>query len=341
MTTPAELGYRMPAEWEPHAATWLAWPRDPQTWPNRFDAMPPLWAELVRTLAASEEVHVLAGGKEVMQSASKALGGHPRVQLHDIPTNDAWIRDYGPTFLASPPDGAPAAVDWDYDAWGGKYPPYDEDQRAAARMIRHLGYRRFAPGIVLEGGAIDVNGSGTVLVTEQCLISAERNPGHQRRDVERYLLDFCGAHHVIWLGGGIAGDDTDGHVDQVARFVGPRVIVTAVEQDPSDENYTSLAENFQRLKRTKDQDGQPLEVVTLPLPRPLHNAAGDRLPASYANFYIANRLVLVPTFDDPADSTALETLARLFPNREIRPIRSVDLILGLGAVHCITQQQPA
>lgn len=331
----------MPAEWEPHAATWLAWPRDPQTWPERFAAMPPLWAELVRTLAASEEVHVLAGGEGVMQSARETLGRLPRVQLHDIATNDAWIRDYGPTFLVGPRGDAPAAVDWDYDAWGGKYLPCDEDRRAAERIICGLGYRRFMPGIVLEGGAIDVNGRGTVLTTDKCLIEAERNPDLRRRDVERFLRDFCGARHVIWLAGGIAGDDTDGHVDQVARFVGPSAVVAAVEQDRDDENYASLEENLQRLMRAKDQDGRPLEVVPLPMPRPLSSAAGDRLPASYANFYIANRQVLVPTFDDPSDSIALETLARLFPDRGIHPVRAVDLILGLGAIHCITQQQPA
>ncbi len=336
--TPASLGYRVPAEWEPHAATWLSWPHNLETWPGNFEPIPFLWAELVRTLAEFEPVHVLAGGDAVMAEARTMVGGVPNVTLHDIPTNDVWLRDCGPTFLVGA--GPPALVDWRYNAWGGKYPPFDADDRIGGMLAEGLGRRRFEPGIILEGGAIEPNGRGTILTTEECLLNSNRNPHLTRADIERYLADYCGAPHVLWLASGIAGDDTDGHIDQLARFVGPRTVVAIVEDDPADENYRPLQDNLARLRTMTDQDGRPLEIVTLPMPRPIYYDE-RRVPAGYANFYIANGVVVVPVYDDPADGVVLETLARLFPGRQIRGMGAVDLVWGLGAFHCATQQEPA
>ena len=337
---PARLGYRMPAEWEPHAATWLAWPHNVETWPGTFGPIPAVWAELVRTIAPFEPVRILAGGEELMREARATVGHLANVTLYDIPTNDAWIRDYGPTFLAGPPDAPPAVVDWGYNAWGGKYPPFDLDNLAAERIAESTGRRRFSPGIVFEGGAIDVNGRGTVLAARPCLLHENRNPQLSAKALERYLADYLGAEHVLWLEAGMAGDDTDGHVDQLARFVGPSTVVAAREEDPADENHAVLEANYERLTRMTDQDGRPLEVVPLPMPRPVYHA-DTRLPASYANFSIANRLVVVPQFSDPADGRACEILSRLFPKRRVCGLPAADLAWGLGTYHCVTQQEPA
>lgn len=338
--TPASLGYRLPAEWEPHAATWLSWPHNRETWPGGFDPIAPLWAKLAQTIARFEPVHVLAGGEDVMREARAMVGGLPGVTLHDVPTNDAWIRDHGPTFLAGSADLAPALVDWRYNAWGGKYPPFDLDDDVPRRIAAATGRRRFEPGIVLEGGAIDANGRGTFLAAEDCLTDANRNPGLSRDDVEQYLADYLGARHVVWLRGSIAGDDTDGHVDQLARFVGPATVVASLEKRAADENYAVLRANFERLAGAVDQDGRPLEVIALPMPQPIHHG-GQRLPAGYANFYVANGLVVVPQFDDPADREATEVLAGVFPDREVHGLPAVDLAWGLGAYHCATMQEPA
>ncbi|HEX4143787.1 MAG TPA: agmatine deiminase family protein [Pirellulales bacterium] len=338
--SPAALGYRFPAEWEPHAATWLAWPHNPATWPGKFEPIPAVWQELVRTLAQFEPVNIFAGGESIRREAESLVGDVPNVTLCDIPTNDVWSRDHGPMFLAGPPDLPPALVDWDYNAWGGKYPPFDLDNEIPRHVAELTGRRRFTPGIILEGGAIDGDGAGTILTTEPCLLNPNRNPHLGRGEIEQYLADYCAARKVIWLAGEIAGDDTDGHIDELARFVGPRTVVCAVEPDPQDENYEPLADNFQRLASATDAQGRAFEVVPINLPRPLYHD-GQRLPASYMNFYIANGVVLVPVFDDVADLAACDTLGALFPGRKIHPLRAVDLAWGLGAYHCITQQQPA
>jgi agmatine deiminase len=336
--SPAALGYRMPAEWEPHAATWLSWPHKLESWPGKFELIPPLYARLVRELAASEPVAILAGGHPMAQ-AKALVGGVPNVTLFDIPTDDAWIRDSGPTFLAGPPGPPPALVDWGYNAWGGKYPPYENDDIIGRLIARKIGYVCYEPKIIMEGGAIDTDGRGTILTTEQCLLNANRNPQLSRADIEGYLADYLAARKALWLGGGIVGDDTDGHIDELARFVAPRTVVAAVEEDPKDENYAPLADNLARLKSMTDADGAPLDIVPLPMPRPIFYE-GQRLPASYCNFYIANSLVVIPQFGDPADSRAVDILARLFPNRRVCPLPARDLAWGLGAFHCITQQQP-
>ncbi len=338
--TPAALGYRWPAEWEPHAATWLAWPHNPNTWPGKFEPVSGVWQTLVRTLAEFEPVHVAAGGEAVMAQARAMVGNIPNVTLHDIPTNDVWARDHGAMFLSGPPGLQPALVDWEYNAWGGKYPPFDLDNQVPLHMARLTGRRRFTPGIILEGGAVDGNGLGTILTTEPCLLNPNRNPQLNRSDVEGYLMDYLGAKKILWLAGGIEGDDTDGHIDELARFVAPTTVVAAVENDPHDANYEPLQANLRRLAEMTDARGRPLEVVPIPMPRALYHD-NQRLPACYMNFYIANGVVVAPTFDDPHDEVALATLARLFPGRQIRDIHAVDLVWGLGAFHCITQQQPA
>jgi agmatine deiminase len=338
--TPASLGYRWPAEWEPHAATWLAWPHKPETWPGKFEPIPPVWQQLVRTLAEFEPVHVCAGGEAVMAEARRMLAGIAGVTLHPIPTNDVWARDHGPMFLSGPPGATPALVDWEYNAWGGKYPPYDLDNAVPAHVAQLTGRHRFTPGIVMEGGALDNNGDGTILTTENCLLNPNRNPTLSRSDVERYLRDYACARKILWLEGFMAGDDTDGHIDELARFVAPTTVVVALERDGADENYAPLQDNYRRLQAMTDARGRPLEVVPIPMPGAKY-FDDQRLPACYLNFYIANGVVIVPTFSDPADEEALATLARLFPGRQVRGIEATDLVWGLGAFHCITQQQPA
>lgn len=337
--SPAACGYRMPAEWEPHVATWLSWPRRELTWPNNFGPIPQVWAELARTLVQFEPVHILAGGATIWQQAQALVGNVPGITLHDRLTNDAWMRDHGPTFLVGSPGATPTLVDWDFNSWGGKYLPYDDDDAVPRFVADYLSYRRVAPGIVLEGGAIDVNGAGSLLTSEQCLLHPNRNPQLSRPQLEQYLCDYTAARNVIWLGEGIVGDDTDGHVDELARFVGPRTIVAAVERDPTDVNFAPLDDNLRRLHAARDEHDRPWEIIPLPLPGPLV-IQGVRVPASYCNFYVANGVVIVPQFGDPQDQVARETLGRCFPGRKVIGLGARDLIWGRGAFHCITQQQP-
>jgi agmatine deiminase len=299
-----------------------------------------VWATLARTLAEFEPVHILAGGQAVMAQARSMVGDVPNVVLHDIPTDDVWARDHGAMFLSGLDTLPPALVDWEYNAWGGKYPPFDLDNAVPDHVAQLTGRRAFRPDIILEGGAVDGNGEGTVLTTEPCLLNPNRNPQLSQADVEQYLADFCCAKKILWLAGGIAGDDTDGHIDELARFVAPTTVVAALEDDPQDENYKPLRDNYQRLMSMSDARGRQLEVISIPMPRPLFHD-NTRLPACYMNFYIANGVVIVPQFGDPADRVAVETLGRLFPTRQIRGLDAVDLVWGLGAFHCITQQQPA
>ncbi|HET6577657.1 MAG TPA: agmatine deiminase family protein [Gemmatimonadales bacterium] len=343
--TPAQLGYRMPAEWEPHRGTWLSWPHKEASWPGKFGPVPGIFAAMVRALADREEVHINVAGP-AMEASVRALladagADTGNVFFHHNPTNDAWCRDHGPIFVQRTRDDRreQAIVDWGFNAWGGKYPPYDLDDVVPLRIGAELGLPVFEPGIVMEGGSVDVNGRGTLITTEACLLHPNRNPRLDRAAIESYLRDYFGVTTILWLGDGIAGDDTDGHVDDITRFVDPGTVVTAVEQNPRDENYEPLQENLERLRGMADQDGRPLRVVTLPMPRPLYQD-GHRLPASYANFYIANGLVLLPTYDPPRDEEAAATLGSLFPGRAVVGIDCTDLVWGLGAFHCVTQQWP-
>ncbi|MDZ4818242.1 MAG: agmatine deiminase family protein [Planctomycetota bacterium] len=339
-STPKQLGYRMPAEWEPHAATWLSWPHKLESWPGKFEPIPLLYAELVRTLSRFEPVHINAGGSSVMRQAKELVGHLPNVFLHDIPTNDAWCRDHGPTFLVGPAGSQPALVNWNYNAWGGKYPPFDLDDQVPTRIAAIQNRRVFTPNIFMEGGAIDVNGRGTVLTTEECLLNPNRNPTLSKQQVERYLCDYLGVSNVLWLGRGIVGDDTDGHIDELARFVNPTTVVAPLEENRDDENYEPLRENFERLQSMRDQDGKRLTVVPLPMPAAIFHE-DQRLPACYCNFCIANGVVIVPQFDDPADAQAIEVLRPFFPDRQVIGLPARDLVWGLGAFHCISQQEPA
>jgi len=346
MPTLADQGFHMPAEWEPHRGTWLSWPHKEASWPGKFAGVPAIFARMVRLLADREEVHINVAGPDMEAQVRSLLTDEGadtgNVFFHYHPTNDAWCRDHGPLFVRRKMDGAveEAILDWGYNAWGGKYPPYDLDDVIPTRIAEELGIPVYHPDMILEGGSIDVNGRGTLLTTEACLLNPNRNPRLGREEIEARLRAYLGVRTILWLGDGIAGDDTDGHVDDLTRFVDPTTVVTVVEDDPADENYAALQENLERLRGMRDQDGRPLTIETLPMPRALHHE-GQRLPASYANFYIANGLVLLPTYDPGRDEEAKATLARLFPGRDVVGIDCTDLVWGLGAFHCVTQQWPS
>ncbi len=338
--TPRELGYGMPAEWHPHAATWLSWPRpDGISFPDRYEEVMPTLGEMVRTLAPRERVDINVRNEEVEAIACRTIGNVPNVFYHRIPSYEPWCRDHGPVFVRR--DHELAVVDWGYNAWGDKYPPYDDDDAVPQRIAELLQLPLFSPGIVMEGGSLDVNGEGTLLTTKPCLLNPNRNPRLNQQQIEQFLRDYLGVTHILWLGNGIAGDDTDGHIDDLTRFVNATTVVTVIEQDPHDDNYWPLQENLKQLRAMRDQDGHPLRIVELPMPGVIEYN-GQRLPASYANFYIANDVVLLPTYrNKSADATATETLQRLFADRRVVGIDSTNLIWGLGSFHCLTQQQPA
>lgn len=344
---PAALGYRMPAEWEPHAATWFTWPRpEGISFPAKYEAVPAVYARLIGELAEVEEVNINVWNAEmerwVRELLTKLHTPLVNVRFHHFPAYEPWCRDHGPIFLVRERDGRRerAIVDWGYNAWGNKYPPYDLDDAVPQHVAKLRNLPLFSPGIVMEGGSVEVNGRGTLLTTEACLLNPNRNPHLSKPEIEKFLRDYFGVVNVLWLGDGIAGDDTDGHIDDLSRFVNASTIVTAVEEDPGDENHKVLLENLRRLKTLRDQDGHPFRIVGLPMPGKVEHA-GQRLPASYANFYIANRKVLVPTYRHANDARALEILQREFPDRKVIGLDSTELIWGLGSFHCITQQEPA
>jgi agmatine deiminase len=352
--TPQSLHYRMPAEWSPHQATWLAWPHNPDDWPGKFQAIPWLYAEIVRLLAAHEQVHLIVQhAKEESRARAileRAHANLDNVIFHQWPTDRVWTRDSGPIFVKNA-EGRVGLTNWRFNAWA-KYDDWHLDDQLPSRISSALALREWQPTItlesgqqhrlVLEGGSIDTNGQGILLTTEECLLSEvqQRNPGISREQLEQAFHDYLGIDQVLWLNRGIAGDDTHGHIDDISRFVAPTTIVTAVEPNTADANHVPLAENLHRLNAARTPDGKQFTIVELPLPRPVVFRK-QRLPASYANFYLANGLVLMPTFHDPSDRVALQILSELFPDREVIGIHSVDLIWGLGALHCMTQQQPA
>ena len=345
--TPSKLGLRMPAEWEPHEATWLSWPHpEGISFPDAYDAIPPVLAKMIDALADSEKVciNVCDGEEEqtVRNHLAKANARTAHVEFHHIPTNEPWCRDHGPIFLVNGKKnpGPLSVVSWDYNAWGWKYPPFDLDEAVPARIAELLKLNIFYPGMVLEGGSIEINGTGTLLTTKSCLLNPNRNPTLTKKEIEQKLMDFLGIKKVLWLGDGIEGDDTDGHIDDLTRFVNRSTVVSVVEEDESDPNFLPLRENLALLKAMDIEDGTPLEVHTLPMPRKIMRN-GNRLPASYANFYIANSAILLPTFADANDKWAISVMERAFPDRKVVPIDCRDLIWGLGAFHCLTQQQPA
>ena len=344
--TPRELGFHMPAEWEPHESTWLSWPHKEESWPEAFEPVPGIFVEITRHLAESELVRINVADVDFAERVNTLLraGGVnlDAVRFHFNPTNDAWARDHGPIYVVRDINGLRqrAINDWGYNAWGNKYPPYDLDDVIPTRIAEEMNETLFTPGIVMEGGSLDVNGRGTLITTEACLLNPNRNPHLNREQIEQYLKDYLGVTNILWLGEGIVGDDTDGHVDDLTRFVSPNTVVTVIEEDPQDENYQPLQENYERLLRMKDQGGNHLRVLKLPMPGPL-NFGDHRLPASYANFYIANNSVLVPTYRHANDTRACEILQPCFPDRRVIGVDCTDLIWGLGSIHCVTQQQPS
>jgi agmatine deiminase len=351
----------MPAEWEPHEATWLAWPHFRDDWPGKFEPIPWVYAEIIRHLGRHERVELIVNNAAAEKLARKVLDrAHAlsdNVRFHRWPTDRVWTRDSGCSFLKQPSfarldgRGRPSprelgAVKWRFNAWA-KYSNYERDEKIGSLMAKAAGARELRAvfgtrRVVLEGGSIDVNGRGSLLTTEECLLSKvqQRNPAMKRKDYEKVFAEYLGIRNVIWLDSGIAGDDTHGHVDDITRFVAPDTVVTAVETDPDDDNYEPLRENVRRLRAAADQDGHSLSIIELPMPAPVI-FEGRRLPASYTNFYVANGIVLVPVFNDPNDRFALDILADLFPDRDVVGIYSGDLIWGFGAMHCMTQQQPA
>ncbi len=346
--TPRDHGFRMPAEWAEHAATWIAWPHNPTDWPGRFQPIPWVYADIVRHLSLGEIVHILVNDAAAQQRAEKVLrragANFANVKFHRWPTNRVWTRDSGPIFVRDAA-GNTAITNWRFNAWA-KYDDWKLDDQIPGRAARLLKLAEWTPHfnnrrVVLEGGSIDTNGAGTLLTTEECLLSEvqQRNPGFSRADLEQVFHDYLGIEQVLWLNRGIAGDDTHGHVDDITRFVAEDVIITVTEPNRADENHLPLAENLDRLRSARNLKRRPFKVVELPMPAPVVFDS-QRLPASYGNFYIANGRVLVPTFNDPNDRIALSTLAELFPHRKVIGIHSGDLIWGLGALHCMTQQQP-
>ncbi len=348
--SPGALGFRMPAEWEPHEATWLAWPHNREDWPGKFPPIPWVYAEIVRHLATVERVRILVNDEAHEKSARRALhragASLDSLDFYRCKTDRVWTRDSGPIFLKHQESGEIAITDWRFNAWA-KYPNWKQDDRLPERVAKKLKKRIWQPAIgdrriVLEGGSIDVNGRGTLLTTEECLLSdvQARNPGVSREQLESCFRDYLGATNVIWLDRGIVGDDTHGHVDDIARFVAPDRIVACVEPDPSDENHSILAENLRRLKSAKLESGRRPQIIELPMPSPVI-FEGQRLPASYANFLIANGIVLVPVFNDTRDRIALNVLSEAMPEHRVIPIYCRDFVWGLGTIHCASQQQPA
>ncbi|MBX3749466.1 MAG: agmatine deiminase family protein [Opitutaceae bacterium] len=334
----------MPAEWEPQAAVWLSWPHNRATWPGRFRPIPYAFARFVAAISRFEDVRINAAAAlqpRAIRLCRAAGADMARVRFYNHPTNDAWCRDHGPIFVKNDRTGEVAVTDWAHNAWGGKYPPYDLDNTIPPKIARRLRLRRFEHPMILEGGSLDVNGRGDLLTTESCLLNPNRNPHLSRAQIERTLRDYLGVKRILWLGDGIVGDDTDGHIDDITRFFRPDGILTCVEPNGRDPNHRLLAENLERLHGFRTRAGGRFEIVPLPLPRPL-SFDGQRVPASYANFLIVNGAVLVPTFRQPRrDAIALDVIGDCFPGREIVPIDCHDIIWGLGTLHCLSQQQPS
>jgi agmatine deiminase len=342
--TPQELGYYFPAEFERHSATWLSWPHKEASWPGKIDTIFPVYARFVKLLAEGEEVNINIVDEAMKEKAigflEKEQADLGRIHFFIHPTNDAWCRDHGPAFLINPQaEHKKIIVDWGYNAWGGKYPPFDLDDNIPTLIADHYKIPVLYPGIVMEGGSVDFNGKGTVLTTTSCLLNENRNPHLNQKQIEQYLRDYYGVSNVLWLNDGIAGDDTDGHIDDLTRFVSEDTVVTVVESSKKDPNYSPLKENLKALHKLRLENGKQMNIVELPMPSAVV-FDGMRLPASYANFYVSNKYVIVPTFRDDNDEKALEVLTACFKNRQVVGLDSLDIIWGLGSFHCLSQQEP-
>jgi len=341
--TPASQGFYFPAEWTKHTATWLSWPHKEASWPGKIDTIYPSYIEFIKVLTRNELVRINVLDESMKASVTFQLQtagvDMSRVELFEFGTNDAWCRDHGPAFLINPATRQKAIIDWGYNAWGGKYPPFDLDDVIPTKIGEHFNLPVFNPGIVMEGGSVDFNGKGTILTTTACLLNKNRNPHLNQDQIEAYLRNYYGAEQLLWLGDGIVGDDTDGHIDDITRFVNEDTVVTVVEEDKNDENYHILQENLETLKTMRLLNGKQLNVVELPMPEAVIYE-DTRLPASYANFYIANSSVIVPTYRSVNDDKACEILQQCFPDHEVVGIDSTDIIWGLGSFHCLSQQEP-
>jgi agmatine deiminase len=342
-TTPQQNGFHFPAEWHPHTATWLSWPHKEESWPGKIGSIYPKYCEFIKVLTGGELVRInvadeqmMAFSKQQLQIAGVNLN---RVEFFEFPTNDAWCRDHGPAFLINQQTKQKAIIDWSYNAWGGKYPPFDLDDVIPTKIGERFGLPVYNPGIVMEGGSVDFNGNGTILTTTACLLNKNRNSHLNQQEIEGYLQSYYGAEQILWLGDGIVGDDTDGHIDDITRFVNEDTVVTVIEENKNDENYHILQENLQTLKTMRLLNGKQLNIVELPMPDEVIYE-DQRLPASYANFYIANSAVVVPTYRCDKDDKALEILQDCFPDRKVVGIDSTDIIWGLGSFHCLSQQEP-
>jgi len=342
--TPKSLGYHFPAEFAKHDATWLSWPHKEASWPGKIEMIYPVYAEFIKLVAEGEKVNINvvddAMKNKVIGHLDKAGADFKNIQIFIHPTNDAWCRDHGPAFLINGKERKKIIVDWGYNAWGDKYPPYDLDDNIPTLIAKHYNLPVVYPGIVMEGGSVDFNGRGTVLTTTSCLLNPNRNPHLNQQQIEEYLQHYYGVTNVLWLGDGIVGDDTDGHIDDITRFVNEDTAVTVVEEDSNDENYEPLQSNLKILKTLRLENGKPLNIVELPMPSAI--IYDDmRLPASYANFYISNKYVIVPVFRDKNDNKALDIIQNCFPDRKVVGLDSVDIIWGLGSFHCLSQQEPS
>ena len=343
-STPAKEGYFFPAEWYKHKATWLSWPHKEASWPGKLDSIYPQYAQFIKLISEGEEVRINVGNAGMETSArgyiEKTGADMSKIFFHHFPTNDAWCRDHGPAFLINPKaDIKKIIVDWGYNAWGGKYPPFDLDDVIPTKIAEMYNIPVHHPGIVMEGGSVEFNGRGTLLTSTSCLLNSNRNPSKSREQIEEYLEQYYGVENILWLGEGIVGDDTDGHIDDITRFVNEETVVSVVEHNKADDNYFLLKDNLKELHKMRLENGKQLNVVELPMPSPVIYD-DQRLPASYANFYISNNHVIVPTFNDKNDDVALETLQQLFTDRKVTGLNSTDIIWGLGSFHCLSQQEP-
>jgi agmatine deiminase len=335
--------FHFPAEWHKHTATWLSWPHKMESWPGKIDLIYPKYCEFIKVVSEGELVRINVADEEMMAFAKQQLMvagvDLKQIEFFEFPTNDAWCRDHGPAFLINPEIKKKVIVDWGYNAWGNKYPPFDLDDVIPIKIAKHFDLPVYHPGIVMEGGSVDFNGKGTLLTTTACLLNKNRNPHLNQQQIETYLQKYYGVEQVLWLGDGIIGDDTDGHIDDITRFVNEDTVVTVVEENKDDENYPILQENFQTLKTMRLLNGKQLNIVELPMPEPVIYE-DQRLPASYANFYIANSAVVMPTYRSKNDAKALDILQQCFPDRKVVGIDSTDIIWGLGSFHCLSQQEP-
>ncbi len=335
--------FYFPAEWHPHVATWLSWPHKEESWPGKIDLIYPKYCEFIKILTEGELVRINVAGDQMEAFAKQQLllagVDLKKVEFFQFPTNDAWCRDHGPAFLINPQTKQKVIVDWAYNAWGNKYPPFDLDDIIPTKIGKYMGLPVYHPGIVMEGGSVDFNGNGTVLTTTACLLNKNRNPHLNQRQIEGYVQNYYGVEQVLWLGDGIVGDDTDGHIDDITRFVNEDTVVTVIEENSNDENYHILQDNLKTLKAMRLLNGKQLNIVELPMPEEVIYQ-DQRLPASYANFYIANAAVVVPTYRSKNDERALDILQQCFPDKKVIGIDSTDIIWGLGSFHCLSQQEP-